>query len=319
MIRHEKLYKTMHDETEIAWKKLDANIQVGSFPSCNPPGEFGPSRIYVKRYSALKNENKKQSTTVFLLHDLGQHQGRFQSFITWMREHNPGTSFIAMDFVGHGLSSGTRGHFEKLDYLVRDVHFLISQMNKSSGESWIILGHGMGGLVALDLVNSYQDTSADKIDGLILSNFIMKISSTFMAIENQFNFNASPFSKMYSHSRPTHFLKGHECLSLPADSLQLDQDPLVVHRPTLNSLKELQKKMTNIYQDSYFLGKRLLIMKSDARSIHSSSGQEFFAKGIKKDLLTEKKYSLMKHDLYNERDREIVFKDIASWMNAHEI
>ena len=44
----------------------------------------------------------------------------------------------------------------------------------------------------------------------------------------------------------------------------------------------------------------------------------YFAKGIKKDLLSEKKYSLMKYDLYNEVERTSVFHDIMDWMKIYE-
>ncbi len=302
---------------EISWKQLENNISVGHFTSTNSAPGYKSSQIYVKKYEALKS-NSKNKVTIFLFHDICQHHGRFQSFIDWAREKNPEISFVAMDFVGHGLSSGTRGHFEKFDHLVTDVHFLLNHLEKNSNDKWIVMGHGLGGLVALDLYNRFQDSAGLLIDGLILSNFILKFQTLLLQLEDQNLFKKSGLEKFIAHSRPLRIFKSNEILSFPEDILNYEQDPLVVHRPTLKSMKEIQKKITNIYQDSYFLGTPLMLIKSEHGV--GTLGQEidYFAKGIKKDLLTEKKYSLMRHDLYNEREKEIVFQDIMNWMNTYE-
>jgi len=157
-----------------------------------------------------------------------------------------------------------------------------------------------------------------KVDGLILSNFILKFSSVILQIENQVTAISSGIKNLTSHLRFVRLMKGHEMLSRPRDILIYDQDPLVVHRPTLVTFKEIQNKVANIYQDSYFLAKPLLLLKSDRDYVINSNGVDYFAKGIKKELLTEKNYSLMKHDLYNETDKETVFQDIMDWMKMYE-
>lgn len=308
------------NEPKFLWKNLENNISVTNFQSTAPASGFTGSHIYVKRYQALKKDPKK-NITIFLLHDIGQYHGRFNSLINWTRIRNPGVSFVAMDFVGHGLSSGTRGHFEKFDHLVSDFLYLMKMMKKNHAENekWLILGHGLGGLVALDLLNRTPSTTEDLIDGLILSNFILKFSSAFLQLENQIMNDYKGFKKIIAHTRPYRLSHGEEILSCPDDILMYEQDPLVINRPTLNAIREIQKKMTNVYQDSYFLEKPLMLLKSEKETIYPGNGIAYFAKGIKKDLLTEKKYSLMKHDLYNESERVSVFEDIMDWMKIYEI
>lgn len=306
----------------LIWKKLGNNISITSFTSSAGTAECSGSRVYAKKFEALKKDPQK-NITIFLLHDIGQYHGRFLSFINWTRSRNPGVSFIAMDFVGHGLSSGTRGHFEKFEHLVGDFLNLINQTEKKNDEfeKWILAGTGLGGLVALDLLNRHQDTVDQKIDGLILSNFLLKFSpsiSLFGQFENQLNFSNMGLKKMIAHSRPLSILRSEEMLSSASDIMNFEQDPLVIQKPTLNSLREIQKKIANIYQDSYFLGKRLMLLKSEQDSAINANGIDYFAKGIKKELLTEKSYSLMRHDLYNENDKENVFQDITNWIKTYE-
>lgn len=301
------------------WKELGDNISVANFSSSFEGEGLSSSQVYVKRYGSLKKDPQKK-ITVFLLHDIGQYHGRFHHLINWTRHENPGVSFVAMDFVGHGLSSGTRGHFEKFDHLVNDFLYLLTKMEKdfSENEKWMVLGHGMGALVALDLLNRIPSNFEDLIDGVILSNFILSFPSIFLQLEEQIMDGFITLKKVMSHSRPYRLQRGEEILSYPDDILMYEQDPLVIHRPTLNSIREIQKRMSYIYQDSYFLEKPLMLLKSEKGNNLLNNGLGYFAKGIKKDLLTEKKYSLMKHDLYNERERVRVFEDISDWMKKYE-
>lgn len=308
------------NRNDFSWKQLENNISVTHFTSTATMEDSSTGgQIYVKKYEALKNDPKKK-ITVFLLHDIGQYHGRFQEFIDWNRAENPGVSFVAIDWSGHGLSSGTRGHFEKFDYLVSDFLHVLTKLEKdiSNNEKWVVLGHGMGGLVALDLLNSFQSAFVSQIDGLILSNFILKISSSFMQLEGQISDNLKGFSKLISHSRPHRLQRGKEILTSPEAILKYEQDPLIIHRPTLNSLREIQKKIANIYQDSYFLEKPIMLLESELATNIKRSSIDYFARGIKKEILFEKKYSLMKHDLYNEIDRVMVFKDVMDWMKIYE-
>lgn len=302
-----------------SWKDLGNNIFAGHFLSNSPALGYNSSQVYVKKYSSLANDPISK-TTIFLLHDIGQYHGRFQSFINWAQKENPNITFVAMDFIGHGLSSGTRGHFDKLEYLVDDFHYLLNQFDKNSenNEKWHVLGHGLGGLVALDYLNRYQDSVENKIDGVILSNFILKFDSLFLQFEDQTLIQKMGLNKVLDHIRPLRVLKGDQQLSNAEDVLNYEQDPLVVHRPTLASIKEIKKKIINIYQDSYFLSKPLMLLKSDLSSKKTNDSISYFSKGVKKELLTQKKYSIMKHDLYNDKEREIVFADILNWMKSYE-
>lgn len=306
-------------EQKKLWKKLENNISITHFSSSASTSGSSSSQVYVKRYEPL-NIDPKKKITIFLLHDIGQYHGRFNSLINWTRAKNPGVSFVAMDFVGHGLSSGTRGHFDKFSHLVNDFLHLLKMMEKdlAGNEKWIILGHGVGGLVALDLLNRVPGAAENRIDGLILSNFILKFSSPFLQMEEQLMTFLAGIKKLIAHSRLHRLQRGEEILSSPDDILTYEQDPLVVHRPTLNSIKEIQNKVANIYQDSYFLEKPLMLLQSENGAIGQSNSMDYFARGIKKNLLTEKKYSLMKHDLYNEIEKVRVFEDIMDWMKIYE-
>jgi alpha-beta hydrolase superfamily lysophospholipase len=113
-------------EKKIQWKSVSPRVSVTNYSSVTKSSGYGSSKIFVKHIKALKEADGPR-VSLFLLHDLGQHHGRFQKFIDWVMKEHPSYSIFCIDFVGHGSSSGTRGHFEKFDDLASDVHLLFQE------------------------------------------------------------------------------------------------------------------------------------------------------------------------------------------------
>ncbi|MBY0412628.1 MAG: lysophospholipase, partial [Bdellovibrionales bacterium] len=132
------------DDKKIEWKKLSEHVYVTQFSS-----SCKSQQIYLKKFIATKPS--KNPVTVFLFHDLASHHGRFSNLTNWFKAQLPHVNFVMMDFLGHGLSSGTRGHIENFNDLVSDVAQVFRAMKKSDKEEWIGLGHGIGALSLLDL------------------------------------------------------------------------------------------------------------------------------------------------------------------------
>jgi alpha-beta hydrolase superfamily lysophospholipase len=300
------------------WKNVSPEVSVTSFDSVTKNSGYGASKIFVK-YIKAKKEGSGAKVTLILLHDLGQHHGRFNKFIDWIVSERPSYSIVCMDFVGHGSSSGTRGHFEKFDDLASDVHTLFNKiMNHKKDEFWVLLGQGVGGVVALDYYNRFQPEKHSKIDAIILSNFTMNFNSSLFQLSDYSSVRPGIVKNLISHVRPLYVLKPEELLCDPQEILEYKKDPLVIHRPTINSIQEIRLKMGGLHQNSYFLEIPTLLLKGEADPLIYQSGIEHFARGIKKDLLAQKNYSLMKHDLYNEMSRETVFNDISEWIKSYE-
>lgn len=296
------------DNEKIKWNELSSGVSVAQFSS-----KLTHQQIYVKKISAEKKS--KKPITVFLFHDLASYHGRFLHFIKWFKSHFPEVSFIMMDFLGHGLSSGTRGHIENFDELVQDVAKLFRMILKDSDESWIALGHGVGALSLLDLINRCDDSVKSKIDKLILSNFVLQFSSPLLNMQSMLLSNVLSLGNVLNTSRVLEIYLPEEILTYGKEQLAYSKDPLIVRKPTFQTFKCINSKSKSIYQDAYFLDIPTLVLESSSPYLFPK-GMESFSKGFKKDLLVEKKYSNLKHDLYNERDNSNVFNDIAEWIQS---
>lgn len=84
---------------------------------------------------------------VALLHGMGEHSGRYERTAQHLNEG--GYAVISYDQIGHGKSSGKRGHAPDMDTLYRAVvHLLEEAETRFPNLPVFLYGHSMGGNVA---------------------------------------------------------------------------------------------------------------------------------------------------------------------------
>lgn len=106
----------------------------------------------------------KTKSVLVIMHGLGEHSGRYVR----VAEHLDGRniSVYALDLEGHGHSEGKRGHVESFLHYVQDLKLLMNRVRVAHpGVPVVLLGHSMGGLVALRYALTYKND----LSSLILS------------------------------------------------------------------------------------------------------------------------------------------------------
>ncbi len=292
---------------ELIWKNVSDNTEVTHFSSNKPL-----QQIYLKKIKSKKPGN----ITFFLFHDICSYHGRFKKLIEWFQLQHPDVSFVMMDFIGHGLSTGTRAHLSQFSDAVTDAGEFFNHFTKSENEKWFALGNGFGALVLLDLLSQNDGSVKNKINGVILSNFVLNYESSALNLQNQiFDRLTTSAQQVIDHLRLIKIYLPEEMLTDTNARRELMEDPLVTHRPTYATLRCLGERVKGIYQNAYFLDKPTLVLESSSPYLYSN-GMDSFSKGLKKDLLTQKKYLNLRHDLYNESENQLVFKDIDKWVRT---
>lgn len=298
--------RSEENSSALIWKNIKDESWTSQFNSV-----YSKQKIYLKKIQS--KDSSGSGVTVFMFHDITSYHGRFHHLTSWFQNNYPTVRFVMMDFAGHGLSTGTRGHFEDFNHLVEDMSFVFKNMAKEPNDKWIVLGHGMGAMGILDLINRFDESIKQKVDQLILSNFILNFSSTLFLLEKKISEKLFSNSFLINQSRPLSIYQAHEMLSSHEDQVNYLKDPLIIKSPTFQSLKTLNDKVKTLFQESYFLDKPTLVLSSQSPYL-IGGGMESFSKGFKKGLLTKKNYSNFQHDLYNERDSQTLFNDIAQWI-----
>lgn len=101
---------------------------------------------------------------VLVVHGLGEHAGRYAPLARWFNAH--GYAVRAFDQRGHGQSPGPRGVLNHPDDLLADLSVVHADYAHALGPAPILLGHSMGGLVALRAVLDERITP----EALVLSS-----------------------------------------------------------------------------------------------------------------------------------------------------
>ena len=87
--------------------------------------------------------NERGRRDVLLLHDLGEHLGHYQEIGDFLAEKD--WRVTAAELRGHGKSGGRSGHVNRWRRYFEDVQAIVG----SVGRPVALVGHGLGGLVAL--------------------------------------------------------------------------------------------------------------------------------------------------------------------------
>lgn len=99
-----------------------------------------------------------------LSHGYGEHVGRYQHVADALVK--AGASVYGIDHVGHGRSDGDRAVIRDFDAVVQDLHELdLRAREENPGLPVVLIGHSMGGLIALRYAQAY----AEGLAALVLS------------------------------------------------------------------------------------------------------------------------------------------------------
>lgn len=105
-------------------------------------------------YRSLIPETPK--ALVILLHGYAEHSGRLDGLMESL--YAGGFASFAPDHRGHGKSAVLRGYIESLDLMIEDIDALrLVAIEEVPGCPVFVLGHSMGGLLALRYAQSYQE------------------------------------------------------------------------------------------------------------------------------------------------------------------
>lgn len=254
--------------------------------------------------------NKNIKITLFVFHDLCEHHKRFEEFFQNFLNYKK-INLVYCDFKGHGLSSGTRSHFENFANISRTIEAVINKFkeDKKENDKWLMLGHGLGGMAIIDFIRNYNPDTIQFVNGIILSNFIPLASDDFI-LKNEF--------KSFNLFRKNRVISSQKNLVSKYEQLKYDSDPFLLTGPTQLTIDSIKKKIKELCQDSYYISNYVLLLNSTEKNSKCYNLIEQFSKGIKKDFLTKKHYPHLRHDLYNDKNNELVLNDLIIWVSSYE-
>lgn len=246
---------------------------------------------------------------VGVVHGYGEHSGRYEAFARWL--NGRGWAVAACDLRGHGGSPGRRGHIHRFADYLRDVaalHRLLRE--RAAGRPLFLLGHSLGGLIAL----RYVEEGAEGLDGLILSapflGMVMPVPRWKRAL--------SPvLSQLWPSFSTYSGLRGAMVSRDPEVVVVYDHDPLIHTKATARWFTEVQKSQRVALAEASRLTLPLLVLQGDADPIASVAATRRLFGAARSADKTLRIYGGFRHEVLNEIGKERVWEDVVSWLDGH--
>lgn len=270
-------------------------------------GEFQGYRDLNLYYQCWLPDSEPKAV-LLIVHGLADHSGRF---------HNPVDYFISKGYAvygfdqrGHGKSPGKKGFIENFSYFVEDLSRFLGLIRKEyKDRKIIIVAHSVGGTIATAYAASHQD----QFDGLILSGATLKpgasVPPALIAV-----------APMLSLLIPQVGLYTIDSSAISRDKSIVEaynNDPLVYRGKISTRLGvEIIRAMRSLPSQMPGLRLPLLILHGTGDRLSELQGSRMlFERAGSKDK-TLKLYEGFYHEIFNDPEREQVFKDMEAWLEV---
>ena len=243
---------------------------------------------------------------VLIVHGLGEHSGRYARLAHWFNQR--GYAVRSYDQRGHGRSPGQRGALRHGDDLLADLASVYADHAGTLAQPPVLLGHSMGGLVALRAV----------LDGAIVPSALVLSSP---ALRSWAPPRLITLARVLSRIAPRLPLRNG------LDPDKLSHEPQVVADYRRDPLRHswITPRLAHfIFSDGAACiadGARLalptLLLVADSDGLVDPSGSRAFARAAAATgQLTTRYFATLYHELFNEAEpgRSQVLMQLGDWL-----
>ncbi len=291
------------------------------------------SKIHAIRWIPQKGEIKG---VLQIVHGMVEHIDRYDDFANYMAEK--GIVVVGNDHLGHGSSVGKDGEYgyfcekDGATILVRDVHRLKKLTQKAfPGKPYFILGHSMGSFITRKYIMEYgkgidgaiiMGTGSKPISllkwGVCLTKILSAVHGEKYRSKMLNNQAFGSFNRQFLPARTEHdWLTKDE---KQVDAYERDKRNQFIF--TLNGYRTLFELFIYIQKEENFADVRkdlpIIFVSGDKDPVGN------YGEGVKKayELLKQIGYSDLdiklyendRHEILNETDRNVVYKDLEEWI-----
>lgn len=247
---------------------------------------------------------------VHVIHGYAEHIDRYGNVVSELLP--AGYAVFGTDHRGHGKSEGKRGHVMSFQEFIDDEKQFQREVIRTKFPSLpcFVLGHSMGSLIAMNLV----EQSAEGIRGLVLSGTGSRPGTDIPKV-------LFAATRILSSLLPSIHVKS----PLPPEFISRDpevvkayvEDPLVYNVITPRLAHEMNRYVVIGAENSGKIQIPVLIQLGSRDTAFSGQKELFEMVGAKDK--TFKLYEGLKHEVYNElaQDRIKVLQDLRSWLDTH--
>jgi alpha-beta hydrolase superfamily lysophospholipase len=252
--------------------------------------------------------DKEIKAVIIAVHGLAEHIGRYKNVVDYLIPR--GYAIYGLDHRGHGKSQGIKGYVDRFDDYITDLKTFHDMVRKEQPDKKIfMLGHSLGGLIAVAYAVKYQEGLA----GLIASAPLLKIGASVSP--------ATVFmAKIIAALAPKMGVTTLDASAISRDQAVVDtyvNDPLVYRGKTSARLGvELIEITTNIPEMIPTITLPLLVMYGTEDRLCDPEGSKMLYYKAGSMDKTLKAYEGLYHEIFNEPEHEAVLADVEVWLST---
>lgn len=243
-----------------------------------------------------------------VVHGLAEHAGRYDATARRLAVH--GFASYAVDLRGHGRSEGRRGYVRRFDVFLQDLERFRREVAGLADPDCplFLLGHSMGGLIALRYLQEYDDG----FRGAVLCSPWL---TTAFDVPRWKTMLASALSPVLP-ALPIRARIPAEHLTHDSDEvLRYQDDPLVHDTVTPRLFSEVSDAMGLVLRRRDRLRRPLLFLVGGADHLVQPERTITFARSLGGDVDLEV-FPGLYHEVLNEPEYGAVLDRIRGWLCA---
>ncbi|HLT27936.1 MAG TPA: lysophospholipase [Zeimonas sp.] len=242
-----------------------------------------------------------------VVHGLGEHAGRQRNVAAFLARR--GFDVVAFDHRGHGRSGGARGALRTQDDLVED---LCAVIDTASSAPVLLVGHSMGGLVALRHALAHPH----RIAALVLSS---------PALDPALSPGQKLLLALMSRIAPDiGVANGLDASKISHDEAVVRayrEDPMVHDRITARLARFIVDGSRDALERADSLEVPTLLLVAGDDRLVAPAGSRRLVERAPRGRVDARIYDGLWHELFNEREpeRTRVFADLGAWLDTHPL
>jgi len=248
---------------------------------------------------------------LLLVHGLAEHSGRYEPMAAWFAER--GCAVHAYDHRGHGHSDGPQGHLRRFDDYLDDLSAILDRVREQHPTLPVYLvGHSMGGLVVAAFV---RERSSD-IAAAVTSGAALQLSDDrpgWMIPAARILGRLLPRLRMDNGIDPEDLSRDPEVVRAYV------ADPLGFTKITTSLASQLFDAIHRTGVGGKDVRLPMLILHGEADSICPAEGSRAFHAQLDPAQSSLRIYPELRHEIFNEPEREQVFEDLLAWLRERKV
>lgn len=255
---------------------------------------------------------------LLVVHGMGEYSGRYHALAE--EAHSLRLNVHLFDLRGHGRSQGTRGHFTDMSEHHRDIdawlEHLVGAGHLSANRPCFLLGHSLGGLIALTYSAHYVPKALyPAISGLILSAPALGIpKNPLRKIEAQV---ARHLPAFFQNIQVPSGIKARQLSHDKEEIRAYENDPLVhgwitpaAYLAMERAIRSVSSLMANLNFPIFFL------LSGKDEVVDNAASRKFIQKlsVAHRGRVEVKVFQRFFHEAFHESGKERAFLELKKWI-----